>query len=380
MISNYPPRQLGGMELSTQRLATALVRAGNQVSVLTQHSKGVPDQFDEDGVRVYRTINPWRFGPLWGFTYIAQFGKQMRSLETKWDFCVCRGIYLHCSSAQMICEKMGRPVATMPAASGVDGDLVQTRKARFGNVSIAHALRCDGHFALSRQIETELKEHGIPAERIFPVRNIVDLHRFSIGSAHDENLFLYAGRFDQQKNLPLLLKAFITVHHARPHARLLLIGAGAEEANLRALAAKSPAARAIEFQSWTDRLAQHYRRARAFVITSRSEGVSNSMLEAMACGTPVISTDVSGAREVLEINPNDGFDGGCLRGENGIVFDGQQDSLVGAMLTILDDGTLRAEMSCSATNHVHARHNEKECVGLFLEGCEKIIASRKATP
>ncbi|MEO8376595.1 MAG: glycosyltransferase family 4 protein [Candidatus Sumerlaeota bacterium] len=367
------------MELSTQRLASALVRAGNPVMVLTQHCEGYPAARQEAGVIVHRTIKPWDWGPLWGFTYISQIGRQIKELAGEWDFCVTRGIYLHCSPAQMICQRLARPFATMPAASGAFGDIAQTRASRFGDVGIRKALRADGHFALSKHIGDELKHHEVPAGKIYPFRNIVDLHSFTPSGEHDRNLFLYAGRFHEQKNLPLLINAFALVHRKNPHAKLLLIGAGSSEASLRQQIGSSSASRAIEIQPWSNNLAQHYRRARAFVLASRSEGVSNAMLEAMACGTPIITTDVSGARETLNIDLQVPFENGFLQGRGGIVSDSEEQSIAAAMMLLLGDDQLRRVMSKDASEYVRTHHSEAECVNLFLNGCNAIIARKNGS-
>lgn len=371
---------MGGMELSTQRLANALVRAGHQVKIVTQHCAGHPAAANESGVQVYRTIKPWNLGPLWGFTYIAKTGMKLKELRDEWDFCVCRGIYLHCSPAVMICENLGRPCATMPAASGTHGDIAQTRASRFGDLAITKALHADGHFILSRAIGDELRNHDVPEERLHPFRNIVDLRTFFPVGSHDRNLFLYAGRFDEQKNLPLLINAFAALHREHPEAKLLLIGGGPEEQRLRALIAEGSASRAISLQPWSNQLAPHYRNARAFVLPSRSEGLSNAMLEAMACGTPVITTDVSGARETLDIDPQRDFEEGLIEGRGGILVAGGESSLTDAMLLLLKDAALRDAMSTDATEYVRTHHGEEQCVKLFLEGCERIIAQKTGAP
>lgn len=109
-----------------------------------------------------------------------------------------------------------------------------------------------------------------------------------------------SGKFKMQKDFPTLLRAFAMVRAERP-ARLIVLGEGEDEANLRALAHDLGIAGDVDFPGHVRNPFAYYRRASVFVLSSQWEGLPNALIEAMACGCPVVSTDCpSGPEEILQ--------------------------------------------------------------------------------
>jgi glycosyltransferase involved in cell wall biosynthesis len=110
---------------------------------------------------------------------------------------------------------------------------------------------------------------------------------------------LTVGSFKDQKNHQLLLRSFSQMISAE--ARLMLVGTGQSEVNLRALAADLGIADRVIFAGFHPDPTPFYMTADLFVLSSDYEGFGNVIVEAMACGTPVVSTDCpSGPAEILE--------------------------------------------------------------------------------
>ena len=107
------------------------------------------------------------------------------------------------------------------------------------------------------------------------------------------------GSMKPVKNHPFLLKAFAKMDH--PDARLMLVGSGEGEASLRALAVDLAIADRVIFAGFHPDPTPFYQTADLFVLSSDYEGFGNVIVEALACGTPVVSTDCpSGPAEILE--------------------------------------------------------------------------------
>lgn len=107
------------------------------------------------------------------------------------------------------------------------------------------------------------------------------------------------GSMKPVKNHPLLLRAFAKMD--RPDARLMLVGTGAGEGALRALTAELGIAQQVIFAGFHPDPTPFYQTADLFVLSSDYEGFGNVIVEALACGTPVVSTDCpSGPAEILE--------------------------------------------------------------------------------
>ena len=112
---------------------------------------------------------------------------------------------------------------------------------------------------------------------------------------------LYVGRFDPYKNVPLLIEAFARLRKDVPDARLTIIGppdARYPEARERARALGVEPALTWSGYQETPALVEAYRRAAVFVLPSRYEGFGLPVLEAMACGTPVVCSDIPALAEV----------------------------------------------------------------------------------
>ena len=123
-------------------------------------------------------------------------------------------------------------------------------------------------------------------------------HRWFVDGG--EPVVLAAGRLAPQKDYPTLLRAFAEVARSRP-ARLVILGQGPEREGLLALAARLGIAERFDLPGFDVNPFRYMARASVFALSSRYEGFPNVLAQAMACGTPVVSTDCrSGPREMLE--------------------------------------------------------------------------------
>ncbi len=109
-----------------------------------------------------------------------------------------------------------------------------------------------------------------------------------------------AGKLSPQKDYPTLLKAFALLRKRRA-GRLLILGDGEEHDRLKRLCDDLGIAEDVEFLGYVRNPYPYFRMADLFVMSSRHEGMPTALIEAMACGCPVVSTDCpSGPREILE--------------------------------------------------------------------------------
>jgi glycosyltransferase involved in cell wall biosynthesis len=108
------------------------------------------------------------------------------------------------------------------------------------------------------------------------------------------------------KNLPLLIEAFADVHRDRLDTTLVLLGEGPQESVLRARAAALGVSESVRFAGYApqEETPSWYRSADIFALSSDFDNSPNVVLEAMACGLPVVATDVGGLRDYIvpEVN------------------------------------------------------------------------------
>ena len=111
---------------------------------------------------------------------------------------------------------------------------------------------------------------------------------------------LGVGSLTAQKDFGTLMRAFATVRHQR-HARLVILGEGEQRAELESLAKELGVDNDVEMPGWVANPYSYMSRSGVFVLSSRWEGFGLVLAEALACGTPVVSTDCpSGPSEILE--------------------------------------------------------------------------------
>jgi glycosyltransferase involved in cell wall biosynthesis len=117
---------------------------------------------------------------------------------------------------------------------------------------------------------------------------------------HQPPVVLAAGRLVALKGYDTLLRAFARVRQETP-ARLVILGEGPERPNLERLAAELGVAADVDLPGFDPNPFRYMKRAGVFVLSSRYEGLPNVLIQALACGCPVVSTDCpSGPSEILD--------------------------------------------------------------------------------
>lgn len=201
-------------------------------------------------------------------------------------------------------------IASMRETTGMRTK-VQLSAQRFA-YSMAHRV-----VANSDAVREALIEQGVPSEKITVIYNGIDPGRVSISENHDHAnslarvglspavqeknriVTLVANMRLEVKDHPTFLRAAQKVREVIPDAVFLLAGEGELMPSIRAMAHELGLETATYFLGRCEALSSLLSLSDVCVLSSKSEGFSNSILEYMAAGKPVVATDVGGAREVI---------------------------------------------------------------------------------
>jgi glycosyltransferase involved in cell wall biosynthesis len=165
--------------------------------------------------------------------------------------------------------------------------------------------------ALSRH----LVEHGFPADKIMTIMNGVDAGRFvpedpgvarkMIGIPEKALVIGIVGRFGPFKRHAMLLEAFQTLAAVYPSLHLLVVGGGGpEQKAISNKAKRHPYSDRIHLTGFQENPVPYYQAMDLLVVPSVNEGLSNAVLEAMACGIPVLANAACGNGDVIDEGKN----------------------------------------------------------------------------
>lgn len=167
-----------------------------------------------------------------------------------------------------------------------------------------------------------------------------------------DNVVVAAGRLDDNKNHAMLIHAFARIAGEYPEMRLVIYGEGELRERLTELVREKELEDRVELPGSIDNVAEMISRARIFTLTSNTEGMPNSIIEAMVLGIPVISTDCpcGGPAALIENE------------ENGILVPvGDAYALADAMRRILSDKELEQKISENAAKLADELDPERVC-------------------
>jgi glycosyltransferase involved in cell wall biosynthesis len=233
--------------------------------------------------------------------------------------------------------------------------------------------RADAYVTLTREIEAELIEFGLGGVPFRRIPNGVDAAAFfpappeeratlraATGLPADKILCAFVGRLTRQKNPAALLRAWSRCATSR--MQLVFVGDGPLKADLEQQSSCQQSMSGVTFTGAVSDVRAFIRAMDFVVLPSEAEGLSNAMLEAMACGLPVVATDVGGAREVLG---NDGKAGV-------VVPAGSSAALAEAIATLAASPALRREIGAAARTLIVDRYDMRRVVAQYLSLYEEL--------
>jgi glycosyltransferase involved in cell wall biosynthesis len=355
VLNSFHPA-IGGAERQAAALAREQAARGFEVTIVTRRRPGLPAAERLGPLAIQRV----GLGTL-GFVAagLAFLWPKRRSIDV---------VHAHQARAPALLGLLLRAGGGPPFVVKLAGGDVPARRGGEtsglgprSSLRLAVLHRADAVVALTGGMRTAITGLGIPPDRVHVIPNGVDGDRFrpvddagrrraraALGLPPEGLVVAFAGRLERVKGADLLLQAWSELDHRG--AWLALGGGGPERKQLEALAGANPTIRFLGPMADTAPL---YAAADLAVVPSRSEGLSNTLLEAMASGLAVVATAVGGNSEVVE------------DGRTGRLVAPDPPALAAALASLMNAPTIRARLGQAAASAVRARYDLKTTASAY---------------
>jgi glycosyltransferase involved in cell wall biosynthesis len=326
--------QAGGAEVHLQEILRRIAAKGHQVTLLCSGFPGCKSSEEIDGIRVVRR------GSRLDFNFVAPFALTRLLRQQSWDLVVedinkipfFSPLYQRLPTLVVIPHLFADSV--FKEINFVLGTYIYLSEK-----PIPRLYRGLKFMVISESTKQDLVKRGIPPDDVAVIHCGID-HRVyhadpSVGKEADPTV-IYLGRLKKYKSIDHLVLAFSKILDRMPQARLVIVGEGDYKAELMALAERLKIESKVEFPGFVDQSDKVHRLQRAWVAVypSLKEGWGLTNIEANACGTPVIASNVPGLRDSV------------LSGETGLLFEyGKVEQLADCLVRILSDEPYRQKLA-----------------------------------
>jgi glycosyltransferase involved in cell wall biosynthesis len=341
-LDYFPTAEAGGAERQARTQARELSRRGHYVRVVCGRAQGTRsgavDSICVD--RLWRRRGGRRGEQvLYGLRLIPYLLRHGR----EFDLAHVHLANFQADVAVAVFSFLGRPTYVKVASGGVGGEVAKTRKraklTRWYGLRHASCVQ-----ALSSEIRDELMDVGVDERRIVRLPNGIDLTTFRPGHLEERSaarralslpvegiLVLYAGRFSNEKGTRDLLEAWQSIEPRK--ATLVMVGNPAHGWTA-VLPADDPS---LLVRSWTSDVLDYYLAADIVVHPALSDGMSNSLLEAMAAGLAPVVTALPSVDGLVE------------DGQSGLLFPpASSGALAKALSRVISETELRRRLAQGA--------------------------------
>ena len=313
MESSYPVVGGGGAEGQLRTLSRHLCDCGHRVTVVVPMTPQAPQkEYDEiDGIPLYRIPYP-KIRLLGGLVMLFRCAWYLYRKRHQYDV-IHAHIAHRMAAVACIIGWLARKPVLVKLTGWLETELgVLSRRRLPWLWLMRRALgRATAFQATSRELADRLIEYGFPRARVHLIPNAVDTARFQPGIPGQSELegglvFIFVGRLVPEKNLEMLIDAWAqAIPGDSPH-RLLLVGKGPLQALLERRIRDAGVARQVSLFGARPReeVGRLLAAADVGVLVSTHEGLSNSLLEYLAAGLPVIGTRISGTEDWIEDGVN----------------------------------------------------------------------------
>jgi glycosyltransferase involved in cell wall biosynthesis len=388
--------EVGGGETQALTIADALAERGYRVTLITRRSRtGLARRESRRQMKIVRVppAGPGRW-KKWALTLTAF--PALLAAARQADVVLVSGFRILGAPAVAASRMRRVPCVLKGDSRGeLSGEFFRAGLAQWGLTPQSLLARlfvrmrnrllrgAERFIALSQEMTTEYLNAGVPRARLAVIANGVDVERFRPAEAEERlalrrrlglpagPMAVYTGRLVTYKGLPMLLRVWESLREETA-ATLVLVGEGgadvhACEAELRAFTASHRLESSVRFAGPVANVEDYLRSADLFVFPTTDEAFGLSLVEAMACGLPVVSTAVGGIGDFL------------VDGENGIVVPaGDEEALRCALRRAIGGGSEVDAIGRAARETAVSRFSHHAVADEWVRLFESIASPRSA--
>jgi glycosyltransferase involved in cell wall biosynthesis len=364
----YPKRGVYiGIERQVLEFSRALIRKGIKVKVFTTFWNGGREHETFKEIEIYRvpdsSIKFGKIGRLFDFHYYT-WGKNLLKLDNLFEADILHSL-APLSSAKDI-KKKSPLISHFQHYESVDKPIHLLYKPFHHRIEKIAYLNSDFVIAPSEFSKKILcKAFKLVEDKVRVIPHGVDIARFSIKEKKSEGIrLLFVGGLEERKGVRYLIEALASVISTYGTIELILVGSGAQEVELRELVKKMNLEKSIKFagyvDGWSDKIVEYYHSADIFVFPSLTEGFGMALVEAMACGLPVIATNTTAIPEVV--------------GDAGILVKPRSpEALADAINRLVGDKKLRRDLGRKGRRRVEEKFTWDKVAIKAIELYEEIV-------
>jgi glycosyltransferase involved in cell wall biosynthesis len=345
---------VGGAEVQCQRLAKELVKNHYQVQILTGRWESTTPRYqDLDGVAIFRNkTSIFRNTTIlssvtYSLSLVWELWRRRRTFDILHVHQALRPAYI----ATILARILRKPIIIKVGSGGITYDLTMLKSGKqsgylkYLDFFLWQSIRkCDHIVAITREIESQLRQDGFSEKQIVNIPNGIPMSGIVINkkNINCKIKIVTLGRIDGLKGIDTLIKAVSLLDDTTLH----IGGKGPLEKEFKSLVKAKRLEDRVFFEGLVNDIRAFFQKADIFVLATRTEGMSNSLLEAMAHRVACIVTPVGGNRDIIQ----EGVNGLFVPVDNPI-------ALAAALRRVIDNPELRDSLASAGLETVRSKYN-----------------------
>lgn len=372
----------GGIQKNTRLLLSRYAGRSVATFACARNYYGLAKEEEWEGTLIHRSPVAGSSMALNGILYLLDAFCWLIRNRKKYDVIHCQQMFGPTMTAAAASFLVHKPIVTRITTVGELGEVGEIQRMPLAWLRLRLIRRVTRWVALTREMKAELETLGIRPEKISIIYNSTELPdvtaysdesralRTSLNFSERQKIAVFVGRLSAEKNIDVLINAWKRVIEQHAGAQLVLLGEGGNfrnvEADLRDLVKELELQKNVHFLGHVDNAKDYILASDAFVLPTRTEGMSNSLVEAFACGGAIVATDIPANREICEHDVN-----------SLLVPVGDTQALASAIIKVFDSLELGKKLGAAARQKAADELSVDRMVSAYLQTYSDAIESTR---